>query len=54
MGQEWFGGDMLSIGGGQKVILLKEEMKLHKDSDDLVVMFVDRWWQLYNFLLSLF
>ncbi|XP_048460381.1 procollagen-lysine,2-oxoglutarate 5-dioxygenase 2-like [Rhincodon typus] len=41
--EEWRGGNIPhSIGGGQKVRLLKEEMQNHADRDDLVVLFTDR------------
>ncbi|XP_067851129.1 procollagen-lysine,2-oxoglutarate 5-dioxygenase 2 isoform X2 [Heptranchias perlo] len=40
--EEWRGGNVPhSIGGGQKVRLLKEEMQNHADRDDLVVLFTD-------------
>uniref|UniRef100_UPI00398E53FD procollagen-lysine,2-oxoglutarate 5-dioxygenase 2 isoform X1 n=1 Tax=Pristiophorus japonicus TaxID=55135 RepID=UPI00398E53FD len=40
--EEWRGGNVpYSIGGGQKVRLLKEEMENHADRDDLVVLFTD-------------
>ncbi|XP_043926047.1 procollagen-lysine,2-oxoglutarate 5-dioxygenase 2-like isoform X2 [Protopterus annectens] len=43
-GEAWKGGDVSnSIGGGQKVRLLKEEMKNHAEQKDLVVMFVDSY-----------
>lgn len=43
MGEAWKGGDVgHSIGGGQKVRLLKEAMKALADQEDLVVLFVDR------------
>lgn len=43
MGEEWKGGDVgRSIGGGQKVRLLKEAMESLADQEDLVVLFVDR------------
>lgn len=43
MGEAWKGGDVShSIGGGQKVRLLKEAMEALADQDDLVVLFVDR------------
>lgn len=43
MGEAWKGGDVgRSIGGGQKVRLLKEAMESQADQDDLVVLFVDR------------
>ncbi|XP_053246170.1 procollagen-lysine,2-oxoglutarate 5-dioxygenase 2 isoform X1 [Podarcis raffonei] len=41
-GEEWKGGDILnSIGGGQKVRLLKSALELYADQEDLVVMYVD-------------
>lgn len=44
MGEAWKGGDVgRSIGGGQKVRLLKEAMESQADQDDLVVLFVDRY-----------
>lgn len=43
MGEEWRGGDVgSSIGGGQKVRLLKEAMEALTDQEDLVVLSVDR------------
>ncbi|XP_056868815.1 procollagen-lysine,2-oxoglutarate 5-dioxygenase 2 isoform X2 [Takifugu flavidus] len=44
MGEAWKGGDVgHSIGGGQKVRLLKEAMEALADQDDLVVLFVDSY-----------
>lgn len=44
MGQTWKGGDVgRSIGGGQRVRLLKEAMEDLADQEDLVVLSVDRW-----------
>ncbi|XP_015269070.1 PREDICTED: procollagen-lysine,2-oxoglutarate 5-dioxygenase 2 isoform X2 [Gekko japonicus] len=41
-GEEWKGGDALnSIGGGQKVRLLRSVMETYADQEDLVVMYVD-------------
>ncbi|XP_052043605.1 procollagen-lysine,2-oxoglutarate 5-dioxygenase 2 isoform X2 [Apodemus sylvaticus] len=41
-GQEWRGGDgMNSIGGGQKVRLMKEAMDLYARQDDLVILFTE-------------
>nr|XP_034989005.1 procollagen-lysine,2-oxoglutarate 5-dioxygenase 2 isoform X2 [Zootoca vivipara] len=41
-GEEWKGGDILnSIGGGQKVRLLKSALESYADQEDLVVMYVD-------------
>ncbi|MEQ2275338.1 Procollagen-lysine,2-oxoglutarate 5-dioxygenase 2 [Xenotaenia resolanae] len=42
MGETWKGGDVgRSIGGGQKVRLLKEAMENLADQEDLVILFVD-------------
>lgn len=44
MGEAWKGGDVgRSIGGGQKVRLLKEAMAALADQEDLVVLSVDRY-----------
>ncbi|GAA6087656.1 procollagen-lysine,2-oxoglutarate 5-dioxygenase 2 isoform X1 [Tachysurus ichikawai] len=44
MGEEWKGGDVgHSIGGGQKVRLLKEAMEALAVQEDLVILFVDRY-----------
>ncbi|XP_071184048.1 procollagen-lysine,2-oxoglutarate 5-dioxygenase 2-like isoform X3 [Salvelinus alpinus] len=44
MGEEWRGGDVgNSIGGGQKVRLLKEAMDGLRDQEDLVVLSVDSY-----------
>ncbi|XP_056155330.1 procollagen-lysine,2-oxoglutarate 5-dioxygenase 2 isoform X2 [Lampris incognitus] len=44
MGSEWKGGDVgHSIGGGQKVRLLKEAMETMAEQEDLVVLFVDSY-----------
>ncbi|KAJ8376052.1 hypothetical protein SKAU_G00066320 [Synaphobranchus kaupii] len=44
MGEEWKGGDVgRSIGGGQKVRLLKEAMESLADQEDLVVLSVDSY-----------
>lgn len=41
-GEEWKGGELPnSIGGGQKVRLLKEAIESYADQEDLVVMFVE-------------
>jgi procollagen-lysine,2-oxoglutarate 5-dioxygenase len=42
MGEEWKGGNMLSVGGGFKVNLLKKEVEKLKDEKNLVIMFSDR------------
>ncbi|MGH0184158.1 UNVERIFIED_CONTAM: hypothetical protein FKN15_014107 [Acipenser sinensis] len=42
LGEDWKGGDVArTVGGGQKVRWLKEEMEQHAERDELVVMFVD-------------
>ncbi|KAM6978085.1 procollagen-lysine,2-oxoglutarate 5-dioxygenase 2 isoform 2-T2 [Aplochiton taeniatus] len=44
LGEEWKGGDVgHSIGGGQKVRLLKEAMESLADQEDLVVLSVDSY-----------
>uniref|UniRef100_A0A3Q2E9R0 procollagen-lysine 5-dioxygenase n=1 Tax=Cyprinodon variegatus TaxID=28743 RepID=A0A3Q2E9R0_CYPVA len=44
MGETWKGGEVgRSIGGGQKVRLLKEAMESLGDQEDLVVLFVDSY-----------
>lgn len=44
MGEAWKGGDVgHSIGGGQKVRLLKNAMEALADQEDLVVLSVDRY-----------
>ncbi|XP_040535322.1 procollagen-lysine,2-oxoglutarate 5-dioxygenase 2 isoform X2 [Gallus gallus] len=41
-GEEWKGGELAnSIGGGQKVRLLKEGIQSYADQEDLIVMFVE-------------
>lgn len=41
-GEEWKGGELPnSIGGGQKVRLLKEGIESYADQEDLVVLFVE-------------
>ncbi|XP_018425244.1 PREDICTED: procollagen-lysine,2-oxoglutarate 5-dioxygenase 2 [Nanorana parkeri] len=43
-GQEWKGGDISnSIGGGQKVRLLKEALESLNDQEDLIVLFTDSY-----------
>lgn len=44
MGEAWKGGDVgRSIGGGQKVRLLKEAMDTLGEQQDLIVLSVDRY-----------
>lgn len=49
MGEPWKGGDVgRSIGGGQKVRLLKEAMDALEVQEDLVVLSVDRYDSLHS------
>lgn len=42
-GQKWKGGDYMSApGGGHKVRLLQEALKVMKDEDQ-IILFIDRW-----------
>ncbi|XP_018024064.2 procollagen-lysine,2-oxoglutarate 5-dioxygenase 1-like, partial [Hyalella azteca] len=44
MGQEWEGGVMAEgLGGGQKINLLREELKHHNHNPNLVVLFSDSY-----------
>ncbi|XP_053860889.1 multifunctional procollagen lysine hydroxylase and glycosyltransferase LH3 [Malaclemys terrapin pileata] len=44
LGEEWRGGDVArTVGGGQKVRWLKEEMAKHAEHEELVIMFVDSY-----------
>lgn len=44
LGEPWRGGDVArTVGGGQKVRWLKEEMAKHAEREELVVMFVDSY-----------
>ncbi|XP_043954486.1 multifunctional procollagen lysine hydroxylase and glycosyltransferase LH3 isoform X1 [Gambusia affinis] len=44
LGEEWKGGDVArTVGGGQKVRWLKEELLKHSEEQQLVVMFVDSY-----------
>ncbi|XP_062372754.1 multifunctional procollagen lysine hydroxylase and glycosyltransferase LH3 [Sardina pilchardus] len=44
LGEEWKGGDVArTVGGGQKVRWLKNELQKHADKEDLVIMFVDSY-----------
>uniref|UniRef100_A0A8C8SFI6 procollagen-lysine 5-dioxygenase n=1 Tax=Pelusios castaneus TaxID=367368 RepID=A0A8C8SFI6_9SAUR len=44
LGEEWRGGDVArTVGGGQKVRWLKEEMAKYASRDDFVIMFVDSY-----------
>ncbi|XP_076842261.1 multifunctional procollagen lysine hydroxylase and glycosyltransferase LH3-like [Brachyhypopomus gauderio] len=44
LGEDWRGGDVAkTVGGGQKVRWLKNEMQKHKDKHDSVILFVDSY-----------
>ncbi|XP_076145638.1 multifunctional procollagen lysine hydroxylase and glycosyltransferase LH3 [Alosa pseudoharengus] len=44
LGEEWKGGDVArTVGGGQKVRWLKNELQKHADKEDLIIMFVDSY-----------
>ncbi|XP_075705409.1 multifunctional procollagen lysine hydroxylase and glycosyltransferase LH3 [Rhinoderma darwinii] len=44
LGQEWKGGDVArTVGGGQKVRWLKEELEKHREEEDMIIMFVDSY-----------
>ena len=43
LGEEWRGGDVArTVGGGQKVRWLKNELSKYSDDDNMVILFVDR------------
>jgi hypothetical protein len=43
------GGDMAnSVGGGQKVLMLRKEMELHKDDPKKIIMFTDSYDVVFN------
>lgn len=49
LGEEWKGGDIANtVGGGQKVLLLKEELEKHKDDKDKIIMFTDAYDVVFN------
>lgn len=49
MGEKWEGGDMAnSVGGGQKVLLLRKELELHKDDPEKIILFTDAYDVLFN------
>nr|CAH0113763.1 unnamed protein product [Daphnia galeata] len=49
LGEEWKGGDMAnSVGGGQKVLMLRKEMELHKDDPKKIIMFTDSYDVVFN------
>ncbi|XP_029437108.1 LOW QUALITY PROTEIN: multifunctional procollagen lysine hydroxylase and glycosyltransferase LH3-like [Rhinatrema bivittatum] len=44
LGETWKGGDVArTVGGGQKVRWLKQELKKHADQEDLILLFVDSY-----------
>lgn len=49
MHEEWKGGNMaLYPGGGHKLNLLRKEIELLKNETDLVVMFTDRYLNIFS------
>lgn len=43
LGEEWKGGDVArTVGGGQKVRWLKNELQKHASKEELIILFVDR------------
>lgn len=40
-GQPWHGGDMVSYGGGQKIVLMKEYLNSNVFDDDDIILFTD-------------
>ncbi|CAG5117998.1 unnamed protein product, partial [Candidula unifasciata] len=43
LGTSWQGGSMQSVGGGQKVNILKEALKPYKNNENLIIMFTDSY-----------
>jgi procollagen-lysine,2-oxoglutarate 5-dioxygenase len=44
MGEKWLGGDLKDYpGGGFKINLLKKELEMHKDNENLIVLFSDSY-----------
>lgn len=44
MGEEWHGGDMQhSVGGGQKINMLRSNLEQYKNDPNLVIMFTDSY-----------
>ncbi|KAH7693031.1 hypothetical protein AAVH_39939, partial [Aphelenchoides avenae] len=43
LGQKWNGGDMTSVGGGQKIRILRENLKSFRDREDVVILFTDAY-----------
>jgi len=39
---------MTSIGGGQKVIMLRKELEAHKHDKEMIIMFTDAYDVLFN------
>ena len=42
MGEQWLGGYMTSVDGGQKVIFLLKALEKYEKDENLAIMFVDR------------
>lgn len=39
---------MTSVGGGQKVLMLRKEMELYKDDAEKIIMFTDSYDVIFN------
>lgn len=51
MGMDWTGGDIVRYpGGGQKINLLKPVVEKWKDEKNMIVMFVDRYHLLTQYM----
>jgi len=49
MGEEWKGGDMAnSVGGGQKVLIMRKALESYKDDAEMIIMFTDSYDVLFN------
>lgn len=49
MGEEWKGGDMAnSVGGGQKVLMMRKALESHKDDKEMIILFTDSYDVLFN------
>lgn len=49
MGEEWKGGDMAnSVGGGQKVLMMRQALESYKDDPEMIILFTDAYDVLFN------
>merc|ERR1712071_238652 len=49
MGEEWKGGDMTnSVGGGQKVLMMRQALESYKDDPEMMILFTDAYDVLFN------